>query len=46
MEIARDQQGPAADRHLAIVDKNRDLYRSMVRNFGKPVKIYKLGGCS
>eukprot|EP00057_Strongylocentrotus_purpuratus_P035142 XP_797867.3 PREDICTED: intraflagellar transport protein 80 homolog [Strongylocentrotus purpuratus] len=43
MEVALDQQGPAADRHLAIVDKNRDLYLATVRNFGKPAKIVKLG---
>ncbi|XP_033637607.1 intraflagellar transport protein 80 homolog [Asterias rubens] len=43
IEIALDQCGPASERHIAIVDKNRDLYLSTVRNVGKAPKIVKLG---
>lgn len=43
VEVHLDQCGPPAERRLAIIDKNRDLYLSTVRNFGKPAKIVKLG---
>lgn len=43
MEIALDQCGPANERRLAIVDKNRDLYLTAVRVFGGDRKTYKLG---
>ncbi|XP_076095976.1 intraflagellar transport protein 80 homolog [Mytilus galloprovincialis] len=43
MEIALDQCGPATERRLAIVDKNRDLYVTSVRVFGGERKTHKLG---
>ncbi|XP_077987595.1 intraflagellar transport protein 80 homolog [Glandiceps talaboti] len=43
MEIALDQVGPAAERRLAIVDKNRDLYLTSVRIVGRTQQIIKLG---
>ena len=43
MEIALDQCGPATERRLALVDKNRDLYITSVRVFGGDRKSYKLG---
>ncbi|XP_071949361.1 intraflagellar transport protein 80 homolog [Antedon mediterranea] len=43
LEVALDHCGPPAERHLAIVDKNRDLYLSAVRTFGKGPRIVKLG---
>ncbi|XP_070538600.1 intraflagellar transport protein 80 homolog [Ptychodera flava] len=43
MEIALDQCGPASERRLAIVDKNRDLYLTSVRTVGKSQQIIKLG---
>ncbi|XP_046379883.1 intraflagellar transport protein 80 homolog [Haliotis rufescens] len=43
MEIALDQFGPAAERRLAIIDKNRDLYLTSVRVFGTDRKSVKLG---
>ncbi|OWF41163.1 intraflagellar transport protein 80 homolog [Mizuhopecten yessoensis] len=43
MEIALDQCGPATERRLAIIDKNRDLYLTPVRVFGTERKSYKLG---
>lgn len=43
MEIALDQCGPATERRLAIIDKNRDLYLTSVRVFGSERKSNKLG---
>ncbi|KAL3846590.1 hypothetical protein ACJMK2_017565 [Sinanodonta woodiana] len=43
MEIALDQCGNPADRKLAIIDKNRDLYLTTVRTFGAERKTVKLG---
>lgn len=43
MEIALDQCGPSAERRLAIIDKNRDLYLTSVRVFGTDRKTVKLG---
>ncbi|PIK56093.1 putative intraflagellar transport protein [Apostichopus japonicus] len=43
IEVHLDHCGPPAERRLAIIDKNRDLYLSTVRNFGKPAKVVKLG---
>lgn len=43
MEIALDQCGPATERRLAIIDKNRDLYLTSVRVFGTERKSNKLG---
>ncbi|PIK37912.1 putative intraflagellar transport protein [Apostichopus japonicus] len=34
IEVHLDHCGPPAERRLAIIDKNRDLYLSTVRNFG------------
>lgn len=43
LEIALDQCGPSAERRLAIVDKNTDLYLTSVRVFGTERKTLKLG---
>ncbi|CAH1781800.1 unnamed protein product [Owenia fusiformis] len=43
MEVELDQCGPANERRLAIVDRNRDLYLVSVRVFGTQRKIVKLG---
>ncbi|XP_072035269.1 intraflagellar transport protein 80 homolog [Amphiura filiformis] len=43
LEVSLDCCGPASERRLALVDKNRDLYLTNVRTFGKPPKIVKLG---
>ncbi|XP_071838228.1 intraflagellar transport protein 80 homolog [Apostichopus japonicus] len=43
IEVHLDHCGPPAERRLALIDKNRDLYLSTVRNFGKPAKVVKLG---
>lgn len=45
IEVHLDHCGPPAERRLALIDKNRDLYLSTVRNFGKPAKVVKLGEC-
>ena len=43
VEIALDQCGQASERHLAIVDKNRDLFLTKVRVYGSARKTVKLG---
>ncbi|XP_041119958.1 intraflagellar transport protein 80 homolog isoform X2 [Polyodon spathula] len=43
MEVALDQSGSANERKIAIVDKNRDLYITSVRRFGKEQNIIKIG---
>ncbi|XP_002738919.2 intraflagellar transport protein 80 homolog [Saccoglossus kowalevskii] len=43
MEIGLDQYGPASERRLSIVDKNRDLHLTSVRTVGKTQQIIKLG---
>ncbi|XP_036393390.1 intraflagellar transport protein 80 homolog isoform X1 [Megalops cyprinoides] len=43
VEIALDQCGMAADRKIALIDKNRDLYLTSVRRFGRDHKINKIG---
>ncbi|XP_078419892.1 intraflagellar transport protein 80 homolog isoform X1 [Cetorhinus maximus] len=43
MEVALDQFGSPNERKVAIIDKNRDLYISSVRRFGKEQKIIKIG---
>ncbi|RXM33144.1 Intraflagellar transport protein 80-like [Acipenser ruthenus] len=43
MEVALDQSGSANERKIAIIDKNRDLYITSVRRFGKEQKIIKIG---
>ncbi|XP_007886712.1 intraflagellar transport protein 80 homolog [Callorhinchus milii] len=42
MEIALDQFGSPNERKIAIIDKNRDLYISSVRRFGKEQRIIKM----
>ncbi|XP_028818647.1 intraflagellar transport protein 80 homolog isoform X2 [Denticeps clupeoides] len=43
VEIALDQSGPASDRKIALVDKNRDLYLTSVRRLGREHSIIKIG---
>ncbi|XP_053567774.1 intraflagellar transport protein 80 homolog [Bombina bombina] len=43
MEIALDQGGPANERKIAFIDKNRDLYITPVRKFGKELQAIKIG---
>ncbi|XP_044147988.1 intraflagellar transport protein 80 homolog [Bufo gargarizans] len=43
VEIALDQGGPANERKIAFVDKNRDLYISTVRRLGKEQRAVKIG---
>ncbi|KAG9348323.1 hypothetical protein JZ751_002058 [Albula glossodonta] len=43
MEIALDQCGMSTDRKIALIDKNRDLYLTSVRRFGREQKISKIG---
>ncbi|XP_012693880.1 intraflagellar transport protein 80 homolog [Clupea harengus] len=44
MEIALDQCGPASDRKIALIDKNRDLYLSSVRHLSRSEhSIIKIG---
>ncbi|XP_051873931.1 intraflagellar transport protein 80 homolog isoform X2 [Pristis pectinata] len=43
MEVALDQSGSPNERKIAIIDKNRDLYITSVRRFGKEQKIIKIG---
>ncbi|XP_069752879.1 intraflagellar transport protein 80 homolog isoform X2 [Narcine bancroftii] len=43
MEVALDQFGSSNERKIAIIDKNRDLYITSVRRFGKEQKIIKIG---
>ena len=45
-EVSLDLCGSASERHLALVDKNRDLYLTQVRVYGnarKTVKLSKYG---
>ncbi len=42
MEIALDQFGPANERRLFLVDKNRDLFITTVRLYGSQRKYIKL----
>ena len=46
LEIALDQCGPATERKLAIIDKNRDLFLTSVRIFGAERKNTKMGEAS
>ncbi|KAB0356811.1 hypothetical protein FD754_000967 [Muntiacus muntjak] len=43
LEIALDQKGLTNDRKIAFIDKNRDLYITSVKRFGKEEQIVKLG---
>ncbi|XP_075058171.1 intraflagellar transport protein 80 homolog [Mixophyes fleayi] len=43
VEIALDQGGLANERKIAFIDKNRDLYISPVRKFGKELRAIKIG---
>ncbi|XP_053315521.1 intraflagellar transport protein 80 homolog [Spea bombifrons] len=43
VEIALDYGGPANERKVAFVDKNRDLYISPIRKFGKEQSAIKIG---
>ncbi|XP_026225134.1 intraflagellar transport protein 80 homolog [Anabas testudineus] len=43
VEIALDQCGPSTERKIALIDKNRDLYLTSVRNLGREPKICKIG---
>lgn len=43
VEIALDQRGLTSERKIAFVDKNRDLYITSVKRFGKEQKIVKIG---
>lgn len=43
MEIALDQGGQLNERKIAFIDKNRDLYISPVRKFGKEQISIKIG---
>ncbi|PAA76732.1 hypothetical protein BOX15_Mlig022764g2, partial [Macrostomum lignano] len=42
-EVALDQSGPATDRKLAIIDRNRDLFITQVRTYGGQRRIVKIG---
>ena len=42
MELALNQGGPATERQLAIIDKNKDLYLRAVRQYGTE-RLVKLG---
>ncbi|XP_030350764.1 intraflagellar transport protein 80 homolog isoform X2 [Strigops habroptila] len=43
VEIALDQKGLTSERKIAFIDKNRDLYITSVKRFGKEQKIVKIG---
>ncbi|KAM3616364.1 uncharacterized protein V6R79_016748 [Siganus canaliculatus] len=43
VEVALDQCGPSAERMIALIDKNRDLYLTPVRHLGREPKICKIG---
>ncbi|XP_060929168.1 intraflagellar transport protein 80 homolog [Limanda limanda] len=43
VEIALNQCGPSAERKIAFIDKNRDLYLTSVRHLGREPKICKIG---
>lgn len=38
-----DQKGLTSERKIAFIDKNRDLYITSVKRFGKEQKIVKIG---
>ncbi|XP_043347818.1 intraflagellar transport protein 80 homolog isoform X3 [Dermochelys coriacea] len=42
-EIALDQKGITNERKIVFIDKNRDLYITSVKRFGKEQKIIKIG---
>ncbi|PVD18640.1 hypothetical protein C0Q70_21190 [Pomacea canaliculata] len=42
MEIALDQCGPASERKISIIDRNRDLFLTSVRIFGMERKSIKI----
>ncbi|XP_039345248.1 intraflagellar transport protein 80 homolog isoform X3 [Mauremys reevesii] len=42
-EIALDQKGLTNERKIVFIDKNRDLYITSVKRFGKEQKIIKIG---
>ncbi|XP_075793939.1 intraflagellar transport protein 80 homolog isoform X1 [Pelodiscus sinensis] len=42
-EIALDQKGLTNERKIAFIDKNRDLYITSVKRFGKEQKVIKIG---
>lgn len=43
VEIALDQKGLTNERKIAFIDKNRDLFITSVKRFGKEQKIVKIG---
>ncbi|XP_054838569.1 intraflagellar transport protein 80 homolog isoform X2 [Eublepharis macularius] len=43
LEIALDQKGLTNERKIVFIDKNRDLYITSVKRFGKEQKIIKIG---
>ncbi|NXB78948.1 IFT80 protein, partial [Donacobius atricapilla] len=43
VEIALDQKGLTSERKVAFIDKNRDLFITSVKRFGKEQKIVKIG---
>ncbi|NXU15940.1 IFT80 protein, partial [Pardalotus punctatus] len=43
VEIALDQKGHTNERKIAFIDKNRDLFITSVKRFGKEQKIVKIG---
>ncbi|XP_029472943.1 intraflagellar transport protein 80 homolog isoform X1 [Rhinatrema bivittatum] len=43
VEIALDQKGPTNERKIAFIDKNRDLYITAVRRFGREERVIKIG---
>ncbi|NXG16344.1 IFT80 protein, partial [Grallaria varia] len=43
VKIALDQKGLTSERKIAFIDKNRDLYITSVKRFGKEQKIVKIG---
>ncbi|XP_062355287.1 intraflagellar transport protein 80 homolog [Cinclus cinclus] len=43
VEIALDQKGLISERKIAFIDKNRDLFITSVKRFGKEQKIVKIG---
>uniref|UniRef100_W5M7E3 Intraflagellar transport 80 n=1 Tax=Lepisosteus oculatus TaxID=7918 RepID=W5M7E3_LEPOC len=43
MEVALDQCGIPNERKIALIDKNRDLYLTCVRRFGREPPINKIG---
>ncbi|KAJ8256291.1 hypothetical protein COCON_G00184430 [Conger conger] len=43
VEIALDQCGTVNERKIALIDRNRDLYLTSVRRFGREEKANKIG---